>query len=81
MEIELNDARQLASQDWLRPPHIDAPQLQIVKISLDDARDTASLLAEPSTAARSLYGLLPIPAGGSPVTNELVNQLRQELGI
>ena len=28
-----------------------------------------------------LYGFKPIPAGGAVVTNELVNELRDELGI
>lgn len=27
------------------------------------------------------YGFHPIPAGGAPVTNKLVNDLRQESGI
>jgi hypothetical protein len=27
------------------------------------------------------YGIRPIPAGGKLVTNEMVNQLRDELGI
>ena len=30
---------------------------------------------------RDLYGFRPIPAGGTPVTNELVNKLRDQLGI
>ena len=28
-----------------------------------------------------LYGFNPIPAGGAPVTNDLVNKLREELEI
>lgn len=28
-----------------------------------------------------LYGFSPIPAGGAPVTNDLVNKLREELGV
>ena len=32
-------------------------------------------------ARRSLYGFKPIPAGGSVVTNELVDELRDELGV
>lgn len=34
-----------------------------------------------SKAARSWHGFRPIPAGQSPVTNELVNEMRDELGI
>ena len=32
-------------------------------------------------AAPNLYGFSPIPAGDTPVTNKLVNDLREELGI
>ena len=38
-------------------------------------------LKEAGGPQRSFYGFRPIPAGGRPVTNELVNELRQELGI
>ena len=31
--------------------------------------------------AREFHGFRPIPAGGTVVTNELVDQLRDELGI
>ena len=31
--------------------------------------------------ARYIYGFKPIPAGGAPVTNEIVNKLRNQLGI
>ena len=34
-----------------------------------------------STAVRGRHGFRPIPAGGSPVTNELVNDMRDELGV
>ena len=32
-------------------------------------------------AQRGLYGLRPIPAGGTVVTNELVDGLRERLGV
>lgn len=34
-----------------------------------------------SKPKRDIYGFKPIPAGGYAVTNELVNELRDELGI
>lgn len=34
-----------------------------------------------STASRERYGFRPIPGGRSPVTNELVNAMRDELGV
>ena len=30
---------------------------------------------------RDLYGFKPIPAGGAVVTNDLVDQLREEVGV
>ena len=38
-------------------------------------------LGPPEEAVRDLYGFRPIPAGGNPVTNDLVNGLREELGV
>lgn len=32
-------------------------------------------------SSRDLYGFKPIPAGGAIVTNQLVDELREELGI
>lgn len=34
-----------------------------------------------STASRGRHGFRPIPAGRSPVTNELVNDMRDGLGV
>lgn len=34
-----------------------------------------------STASREMHGFSPIPAGRSPVTNELVNAMRDELDV
>ena len=42
---------------------------------------TGAVLAQSGVPAGSLYGFNPIPAGGATVTNELVNELREELGI
>ena len=38
-------------------------------------------LKEAEEPQRSFYGFRPIPSGGMPVTNELVNELREKLGI
>ena len=37
--------------------------------------------AGDARARRSRYGFKPIPAGGSVVTNDLVDELRDELGV
>ena len=34
-----------------------------------------------STASKDRHGFRPIPAGRLPVTNELVNDMRDELGV
>ncbi len=36
---------------------------------------------EAATVAKGRHGFRPIPAGRSPVSNELVNEMRDELGI
>ena len=40
-----------------------------------------SMQSRPPRETKDLYGFRPIPAGGKPVTNELVNELREELGF
>ena len=45
-------------------------------------KDGAVLDTGPASAgALHLYGFNPIRAGGSPVTDEMVNKLRDQLGI
>ena len=45
-------------------------------------KDGAVLDTGPASAgALHLYGFNPIRAGGSPVTNEIVDKLRDQLGI
>ena len=43
--------------------------------------DSAPERQPVSAEVLDLYGFNPIPAGGAPVTNDLVNKLREELGI
>ena len=40
-----------------------------------------SRAARSATASGGRHGFRPIPAGGSPVSNELVNAMRDELGV
>ena len=45
-------------------------------------KDGAAPERQPVSAnALGLYGFNPIPAGGAPVTNEMVNKLREQSGI
>ena len=46
-----------------------------------DAREMSRPLSTLEEAKKDLYGFRPIPAGGRSVTNELVNELRDELGF
>lgn len=43
-------------------------------------RALTGIPSEPSPS-ESFFGFEPIPPGGTPVTNELINQLRDEEGI
>jgi len=46
-----------------------------------DALERRASLAGRRRRGRETFGFRPIPAGGNVVTNELVNELRDELGI
>ena len=79
--IKLNDASELAEQNSLGSPAMRALPLRVRVINLGDARHTSNVLGHFNKALRDLHGFNPISAGGSTVTNELVNELREELGI
>ena len=79
--IELDDATELAKQVRLAPLDKGLTLLSVREINLDDARDASGFLGQVEGDARGFYGFNPIPAGGAPVTNELVNKLRENLGI
>ena len=51
---------------------------RVRKVHMDGATPECQ---KGSTEALGRYGFNPIPAGGAPVTNDLVNKLREELGI
>ncbi len=53
----------------------------LVSVLMREALRARAGSAREAPAQRSLYGFKPIPAGGSIVTNELVDQLREELGV
>ena len=79
--IVLDDATDLANRNWFAPLSGRPIPVSVRNINLPDARDTSRLLGRPGNAAKDLYGFRPIPAGGRTVTNELVNELREELGF
>ena len=59
-------------------PDATSHNYEVKKVHKDGAvLDTGSV----SAGALNLYGFNPIRAGGSPVTNEIVNKLRDQLGI
>lgn len=79
--IELDDATELAEQVRFAPLDRSLILLSVREINLGDARDASGFLGQVEGDARGFYGFNPIPAGGAPVTNELVNKLRENLGI
>ena len=79
--IVLDDATELAQRDWFAPLSGRPIPISVRNTNLSDARDTSRLLGRPQEAAKDLYGFRPIPAGRRAVTNELVNELREELGF
>ena len=79
--IELDDATELAEQVRFAPLDRSLILLSVREINLGDARDASGFLGQVEGDARGFYGFNPIPAGGAPVTNELVNKLREDLGI
>ena len=79
--LVLDDAAELAHGDWFAPLSGRPIPVSVRNISLPDARDASRLLGRPRQATKALYGFRPIPAGGRAVTNELVNELREELGF
>lgn len=81
MTIELDDAAELAHQDWLAPLPKGSMPLSVREIHLGDARDTGGVFGKVEGVTRNMYGFNPLPARGTQVTNELVNGLREDLGI
>ena len=81
MTIQLDDATDLVSQDWFAPLAKCSIRLSVREINLVDARDAGGMLCQDERVGLDLYGFRPIPAGGIPVTNELVNKLRENLEI
>ena len=79
--IKLDDAAELTKQSWLELMTISALRLQGPIVRFSDAGNAGIALGLPEEAVRDLYGFRPIPAGGNLVTNDLVNDLREELGI
>ena len=71
-------------------PNIDEDVLDAAKELARRQRKAASELMREalrnramrnSTTSRGRHGFRPIPAGQSPVANELVNDIRDELGV
>ena len=79
--IVLDDASELGRRDWFAPLSGRPIPVSVRNINLTDARDTSKVLGRSQEPTKDLYGFKPIPAGGKAVTNELVNELREELGF
>ena len=79
--IVLADATELVNKDWFAPLSGRSLTVSVRNIHLADARDTSQVLGRPPEPTTGQYGFRPIRAGGTVVTNELVNELRDELGF
>lgn len=79
--IVLDDATELAHRSWFAPVAGRPIPVSLRNINLSDARDTSQLLGGSRKETKELYGFRPIPAGGRSVTNDLVSELRDELGF
>ena len=79
--IVLDDAADLAYEERLAPLAGRSIPVTMRNIVLADAQDTSQALDRLQTEAKNLHGFRPIPAGGWTVTNDLVNELREELGF
>ena len=79
--IVLADAAELAHKDWFALLSGRLLPVSVRNMDLADARDASLVLVRPRETPKDLYGFRPIPAGGTEVTNELVNELREELGF
>lgn len=51
------------------------------EIISDLARRALTGIPSDPPRSESFFGFEPIPPGGTPVTNELINQIREEEGI
>ena len=79
--IAMDYAAELEQQSWLALiPRRPIP-LVVREINLGDARDTGRLFGQTEDSTLGFYGFNPIAAGGKAVANELVNEMREELGI
>lgn len=54
---------------------------QLVSELMREALRARTPPAAAEQPRRDLYGFKPIPAGGAVVTNELVDRLREEIGV
>ena len=79
--IVLDDAAELAHRDWFALLSGRSIPVSVRNINLVDACDTSLVLGRSRETTKDLYGFRPIPARGRTVTNELVNELREELGF
>ena len=79
--IVLDDATKLAYNERLAPFAGRSIPVSMRNIVMADAKDTAQVLDRSQRKTKGLYGFRSIPAGGRAVTNDLINELREELGF
>ena len=77
--LNIDDDVLIAAKELARRERKTAGRL--VSDLMREALRTRAAPASERRAKRDLYGFKPIPAGGAVVTNELVDELREELRV
>lgn len=75
-ESVLNAAKELARRQNKTAGEIISSLARQALLSSSSAQPPAAVQEPPAS-----YGFRPLPAGDTPVTNELVDKLREDLGI
>ena len=83
--LNIDDDVLVAAKELARRERTTAGRL-VSKLMREALRARANPTAAGGAAAggaggRDIYGFKPIPAGGAVVTNALVDELREELGV
>ena len=80
--IELSDPSKLVEQSG-GPDDLPGPLflMSVESVALSDASCVGDWLRGERSVRLNMYGFYPIASGGSSVTSDAVDRMRQELGI
>ena len=78
--LNIDDDVLIAAKELARRERTTAGRL-VSTLLREALRARADPAATGGAPERDIYGFKPIPAGGAVVTNALVDELREELGV